>query len=115
MQHPHNKKQDEPDESADEEEREAKKRDLPRNPLVLHAEVALGHRRGVVAEAHHDRPADDVASAVAGREGEGGRFCGQFCHEIREFFDFREGGEEHDERERHQDRGLDEVGDDDGL
>ena len=107
------KRRDEPDEGAQQEEREAEERDLARGPLVLHAEVALGHGRGVVAEARHDRPAHDVAPAVPGRQGERGHLRGQAGHEPGEPAHLRERGEGHHDRERHQDRRLQEVGDDD--
>ena len=69
IQHAHGQGRDEPDEGAQDEEREAEERDLLRGPLVVHAEVALGHGRGVVAKAHHEGPAGRRRASPSPRSG----------------------------------------------
>jgi hypothetical protein len=114
VQDPHRERRHEPDEGAEQEEAEAEQRDLARGPLVLDAEVALRHRRGVVAKADHHGPAEHVAPPVLERQRQRHRLGRQARDEAGDAAHLRERGEEHHDRERHQDRGLQEVGDDHG-
>ena len=54
--HAHRHRRNKPQESPDEKQSAAQQCDFARRTLVVHAEVALSHGAGVVAERDHDRP-----------------------------------------------------------
>ena len=59
----HRHGRNEPQESPGEKQSAAEQCDFARRTLVVHAEVALCHGAGVVAERDHDRPGGDVEPA----------------------------------------------------
>ena len=100
-----------PDECPGKKQSAAQQGNFARRTLVIHAEIALRHGAGVVAERNHDRPRGDVEPAKLSGNMNRFHFRRQRMHQAAHSAHPHERHHDENHAKRHQDGGLQKIGD----